>query len=65
MLQHVQSDACGMDTIEFTGEWRVFTVGAYRYGECTVCGQEIREYYEYRETESVTNNGENITLHKD
>lgn len=65
MLQHMQSNAYGMDTIEFTGEWRVSNVGAYRCGECTVCGQQIREYYEYRETEAVTNNEENITLHKD
>lgn len=65
MLQHEESTQCSTETITFNDEWDVFEAGVYRYGTCTVCGQQIREYYAYRELEAVTDdNNENVILHQ-
>lgn len=65
MLQHMTQEECGAKTIEFTNEWQPFEAGVYRYGECEVCGQRVREYYAYKEIEAITSDGEeNIVLHK-
>lgn len=64
MLQHVHSDDCGTATIEFNGDWDVFEAGVYRYGECSICGQEVREYYAYRELEAITGDEETVVLHQ-
>lgn len=64
MLQHVQSDDCGTETIEFSNDWDVFEAGVYRYGKCSVCGQEVREYYAYRELEAIVDDEETVMLHQ-
>lgn len=57
MTVHEAPQDCRND-IEYTNEWETITFGAYRYGECSVCGRSFREYYVFEQVETPEVTGE-------
>lgn len=52
MTDHEDPQAC-FGSIEYDDDdWRTITFGAYRYGECSVCGRTFREYYSFEQVET-------------
>ena len=58
MSVHNDPQEC-LGSIEFRDDWDAISFGAYRYGECKVCGREFREYYSYEQLETTD------TVHED